>query len=116
MRVVFCACLFALCLAATVGCGSKKEASQNNPSDMKPGPTPGGKLTMDNVKRIQIGTTTLNDAKQTFGSAGEPTNDEKPGLMPGNKYVWKEDPKKVYISFGQDGKANGIAMEGFGDR
>ena len=56
---------------------------------------------------------TLADVKQATGTDGEPTNDEKPGLTPGNKFVWKEDNKKLYVSFGPDGKANGVAWEGF---
>jgi len=37
--------------------------------------------------------------------------------MPGDKYVWKEGNRKVYVSLNPiNGKANGVAWEGFGGR
>ena len=122
---------FFVLLVSTVGCGKKESGptdssgpppgysgSKGAPPGITPG-APAGKLNEENLKRIQqgIGVFTLNDVKQAFGSEGEATNDEKQGLAPGSsKYVWKEDKKKVYVSFGQDGKANGVSWEGFGGK
>ena len=114
-----CAFAFALaaCLALSAGCGKKGGPGDDNPADPKGGlPAGASKLTLDNVKRIQIGVSTLNDARQTFGGQGELTNDDKPGLGTGSKWVWKEDNKKVYVSIGIDAKATGVAWEGFGGK
>jgi hypothetical protein len=120
MLTVFRAGLLILCVVLTVGCEKKSTSTGGgkppDPVGGSKGGPPGGFLTMENVSRIQIGVSTLADAKQTFGGSGEPTNEEKPGLMAGNKYVWKHENKKVYVSFGQDGKANGISWEGFGGK
>ena len=113
------ACLFLVCLAL-VGCGKTGPTDPGGPppppaQGSKGGP-PGGRRTIDNVGRIQIGMSTLNDAKQMFGVDAQMTNDEKPGLGAGSRWVWKEDNKKVYVSIGIDGKATGVAWEGFAGR
>ena len=119
--LTFRVCLLALFVGLVIGCDKKSTPTgdgkppEKMPGSSKGGP-PGGFLTMENVGRIQIGMSTLADAHQTFGGPGEPTNEEKPGLMPGNKYMWKHDTKKVYVSFGHDGKANGVSWEGFGGK
>jgi len=108
---LFRLCLFALGLALAAGCGSSSSTTDNNPGDQKSAGS--GRLTIENVSRIQAEQMNYNGAVQMFAAQGEPTNEEKPGLMPGSKYVWKEGGKKVYVSFGLDGKANGVAWEGF---
>jgi hypothetical protein len=102
-------------LVSGAGCGSKTDPTENKPADSKP-PAPATKLTLDNLNRIQIGMSTLTDAQQIFGGQGEATNEEKPGLGMGGKMVWKDGPRKVYVSFGYDGKANGRTWEGFDGR
>jgi hypothetical protein len=109
-------------LVSVAGCGSKDAPTADSGppagySGSKSGP-PGGtsKLTLDNLKRIQIGGSTLDDARQTFGGPGEMTNDEKPGLGMGSKWMWKDGERKVYVSIGIDGKATGAAWEGFDGR
>jgi hypothetical protein len=120
MTLAFRVCLFTLFVGLVIGCEKKStptgDSKPPDPSGTSKGGPPGGFLTVESVSRIKPGMSTLADAQQTFGSPGEATNDEKPGLMPGNKYVWKEDTKKVYVSFGQDGKANGVSWEGFGGK
>jgi hypothetical protein len=112
MRHLLACCLLS-CVAFVVGCGRSTEA--------KKGDQPGGgapeRLTVDNISRIQPAGMKYVEVQQLLGGAGEPTNEDRPGLMPGNKYVWKEGNKKVFVSFSPiDGKASGVAWEGFGGK
>ena len=111
----FRACSFLLLVALAVGCskGDKKDPTNNDP---KGGPAAGGKLTAENVGRIQKGVSTLEDVRQIFGSRGEMTNDQKPGLGEGSRWVWKEDNRKVYVSIDINAKVSGVAWEGFGGK
>lgn len=112
LRLVALAFFFAL----AAGCGSKTESGDNKSGgDAKP-KAAGTKLTLDNLGRLQPGMSTLNDAKQTFGVNCEMTNDEKPGLGQGSRWVWKEDNRKVYVSIDINGKVSGVAWEGFDGR
>lgn len=108
-------CFFILCVALVVGCnkGSKDEPKSDQ-QGTKPTPE---RMTADNVYRIRNEEMTLPLVQQMLGGPGEPTNDEKPGLVGGTKYVWKEGNKKVYVSFDPiKNKANGVAWEGFAGR
>jgi hypothetical protein len=51
-----------------------------------------------------------------LGGAGEMTNEDEPGLGPGNKWVFTEDNKKAYVSVDINGRVNGVAWEGFGGK
>ena len=104
-------CSFILSVLVLVGCG---RSTEDKSKDQRGGGTP-ERLTVDNVARI-AGMKNI-EVQKLHGGPGEPTNEERPGLMPGNKYVWKEGNKKVYVSFKPiDGKANGVAWEGFGGK
>jgi hypothetical protein len=101
-----------------VGCSGSKEDNKDgekkdDPNDRAP-PT---RLTMDNIGRIQSGMMSYTDVQQLLGGPGEPTNEDRAELMPGNKYLWKDGSKKVFVSFDvTSGKANGMAWEGFGGK
>ena len=105
---------FAVVVALAAGC-SKGDKENTGGADRKGGPAV-GKLTTENMARIRPGLSNLNEVRQIFGSSGEMTNDEKPGLLTGNRFVWKEDGKKAYVSIGIDGNVNGVAWEGFGGK
>lgn len=108
----FRVCLLVLCFVASVGCGK----SGNSSAPEQPKNEPIERMTVENTNRIVSQQMDYNGVVQMFATQGEGTNEEKSGLMPGNKFVWKEGTKKVYVSFGLNGKANGVAWEGFGGR
>jgi len=101
---------FVVCLVLVAGCGSKTNTSEDKPAEPKASAAP-SKFTMESLRQIELGASTYNDVVRIFGGVqGERTNEEKPGLLPGNKFVWKEENKKVYVSFST---VNGLAWEGF---
>jgi hypothetical protein len=118
MRRLFPGCLL-LCAALFLGCGSSdadKKADKKNGAAAAPGPAR-ERITVETLGRIRIGDSKYPDVCQILTGSGEPTNVDKPGLMGGNKYVWTEGNKKVYVSFSPiDHKANGISWEGFGGK
>jgi hypothetical protein len=106
-------CLIVLCIHLGLGCGGSPEAKKD---DQRGGAAP-ERCTLDNVARIQQEQMNYAGVCQVLAGSGESTNEDRPGLMPGNKYVWKEGNKKVYVSFNPlDGKANGVSWEGFGGK
>ena len=55
-----------------------------------------------------------NQVTAILGGFGKPTNDELPGLIGGDKMVWEEDGRKVYVSFDPlSKKVSGVAKKGF---
>jgi hypothetical protein len=110
-RLFLCSCV--LCVTASVGCGGSREEKKDAPQEARDPE----RMTLDNVARIRNQELNYTGVVQVFAKPGEPTNEDKPGLMPGNRYVWREGNKKVYVSFNPiNGKANGVAWEGFGGR
>ncbi|MCI0702641.1 MAG: hypothetical protein L0241_16275 [Planctomycetia bacterium] len=109
-----CLPLLVVCVALVVGCGKSEKTETPAPGDPKPN-TPPSKFTMESLRQIELGVSTYNDVVRIFGGVqGERTNEEKQGLGQGNKFVWKEENKKVYVSFSTvNEKVNGLAWEGF---
>jgi hypothetical protein len=52
-----------------------------------------------------------NQGTAILGGVGKPTNEEIPGLGLGEKMVWEEDGKKVYVNFDLKGKVTGVVKK-----
>ena len=109
-------CLFALLFVAGVGVASGCSGSTQDKKGDKS--NDGGKrsyLTDDNVGTIskQVGIMDKNQVTAILGGFGKPTNEDVPGLIGGDKMVWEEDGRKVYVSFDLKGKVSGVAKKGF---
>jgi hypothetical protein len=106
-------CSLLLCAAVVVGCGGSREDQKSD----ERGAAPPDRMTIENVARIQREELNYPGVQQIFAGPGEPTNEDRPGLMPGNRYVWKDGNRKVFVSFNPiNGKANGVSWEGFGGK
>lgn len=96
--------------------GGCSGSSQDKKDDKK---ADGGKrsyLTDENFGTIskQVGIMDKNQVTAILGGFGKPTNDELPGLIGGDKLVWEEEGRKVYVSFDPlSKKVSGVATKGF---
>ena len=103
--------LFLVAVVLAGGCSGSSDKKDDKKSD-------GGKrsyLTDENFAQIakHAGIYDKPQVSAILGGSGKPTNDELPGLVGGDKLVWEEDGRKMYVSFDFKGKVSGVAKKRF---